>query len=200
MTWQLNDGSGANNLSATATTIIDLRPNPTNDFNGDKISDLLFENNAVGNKDVMIDLFNGTSITSSATIANPSGLQVEASGDFNHDGKADIVLQARDGTPQIWFMNGTSVTSTVTLPDPGPGWHVIATGDFNGDGNTDILWQNNDGTPGDLGDERHFGHRRRRRWPIPERPGTSSGPATSMATASPTSCGRTTTARRASGR
>ena len=117
-----------------------------NDFNHDGISDLMFQNSA--NSGVMIDLFNGTSITSSATLANPGNLQVEASGDFNGDGKADIVLQASDGTPQIWFMNGTSVTSTVTLASPSSAdWHIIATGDFNGDGNTDILWQNNDGTP-----------------------------------------------------
>ncbi len=137
-----NDLREMNVLGYNETTIPVVR----NDFNHDGISDLMFQNSA--NSGVMIDLFNGTSITSSATLANPGNLQVEASGDFNRDGKADIVLQAADGTPQIWLMNGTTVTSTVMLPDPGPSWHIIASGDFNHDGNADILWQNNDGTPG----------------------------------------------------
>jgi serralysin len=31
-------------------------------------------------------------------------------------------------------MNGTSVTVSVSLGNPGPSWHAVATGDFNGDG------------------------------------------------------------------
>src|SRR4029079_6225102 len=33
--WQLNDGSGANNLSTIQTTTIDLRNPPSTDFNAD---------------------------------------------------------------------------------------------------------------------------------------------------------------------
>ena len=147
VSWVANDGSGSNNLSAVATTTIEVPPSSRNDFNGDRISDLIFENQGLGNNSIMIDLMNGASITSSATVPNFTDLQVEATGDFNGDSKTDILLQASDGTPQIWFMNGTSVTSTVTLPNPGASWHVVATGDFNGDGNTDILWQNTNGAP-----------------------------------------------------
>jgi hypothetical protein len=32
-------------------------------------------------------------------------------GDFNGDGKSDLLFQNDDGTPTIWLMNGTSVTS-----------------------------------------------------------------------------------------
>jgi FG-GAP-like repeat len=114
-----------------------------NDFNSDGLSDLILQNSVTSG--VMIDLLNGTSVTASATI--PSSAVVEAMGDFNHDGVSDVILQASDGTPQIWFMNGTTVASTATLYNPTSAWHVIATDDFNGDGNTDILWQNADGTP-----------------------------------------------------
>jgi hypothetical protein len=44
-------------------------------------------------------------------------------------------------------MDGTSVVSTATLPNPGSAWHAIGTGDYNGDGDSDILFQNNNGTP-----------------------------------------------------
>ena len=71
----------------------------------------------------------------------------EGAGDFNGDGKADILWQNDDGTPAIWLMNGTSFIGGGGLANPGPSWHVAGTGDFNGDGKADILWQNDDGTP-----------------------------------------------------
>jgi len=36
---------------------------------------------------------------------------VQAAGDFNGDGKADILWQNTDGTPAIWLMNGASLLS-----------------------------------------------------------------------------------------
>ncbi len=57
-------------------------------------------------------------------------------GDFNGDGKTDIV-----GSSEMFLSTGTGLTSPVTTPT---GWGVyqgthIYTGDFNGDGKTDIL-------------------------------------------------------------
>jgi lipopolysaccharide export system protein LptA len=148
VTWVVNDGAGSNNLSTAATTTIAIAGSPRNDFDGDNKSDLLLQNNPFfGTPDVRIDLLNGFSIAAAATITTPVGWHVEASGDFNHDNKWDILLQNNDGLPQIWFVNGTSVTSTVALPNPGSAWHVIATGDFDSDGNPDILWQRTDGQP-----------------------------------------------------
>jgi hypothetical protein len=142
----LDDAPGTASAMATSTATVGAAPTIKNDFNGNGTSDLLLQNQPFGgNPNVMVDLLSGTTVASSATITTPLGWTVEASGDFNHDNKADIILQTSDGTPQIWLMNGTSVTSTVTLPNSGPSWHVIAAADFNGDGNPDILWQNNDG-------------------------------------------------------
>src|SRR5207253_352526 len=97
-----------------------------------------------GTPDVKVELLTGLTFAASGTITTPNGWTVQASGDFNNDNKADIILQ-NNGLPQIWLMNGTSATSTVTLANPGPSWHVIAAADFDSDGNTDILWQNTDG-------------------------------------------------------
>ena len=75
--------------------------------------------------------------------------QVKGSGDFNGDGKADILWQNSDGTAAIWLMNGTNVL-TVRRRRLQSGAELARSrrsGDFNGDGKADILWQNNDGTP-----------------------------------------------------
>jgi Domain of unknown function (DUF4347)/FG-GAP-like repeat len=145
VTWVVNDGSGSNNLSTTATTTITIG-GARNDFDGDNKSDLVLQNVPfAGTPDVKVELLNGLAIAASGTIATPVGWAVAATGDFNNDNKADILLQHSSGLPQIWLMNGTSATSTITLPNPGSTWHAIATGDFNADGNTDILWQNTDG-------------------------------------------------------
>ena len=76
--------------------------------------------------------------------SNPGpGWHVKRSGDFNGDGKSDILWQNDDGTAAIWLMNGTSlVGGSRCRPNPGPTWHVKDAGDFNGDGKADILWQN----------------------------------------------------------
>src|SRR6185312_4722238 len=61
--------------------------------------------------------------------------------DFNGDGKSDILWQHDSGLPWIWTMDGTTVTGSTGLPNPGPTWHVVEAADFNGDSKSDILWQ-----------------------------------------------------------
>jgi FG-GAP-like repeat len=134
--------------TATANSTANVSSGAKNDFDGDAKSDLLLQRNPnSAHPDVMVELLNGTTIASSGTTAETKGWHVVAAGDFNVDGDEDIVLQNTDGTPQIWLMNGTSVTSTVTLANPGSAWHVIAAADFNGDGEPDLLFQNDNGTP-----------------------------------------------------
>jgi len=71
---------------------------------------------------------------------------VIGAGDFNGDGKSDILFQNDSGQAAMWLMNGASVTSTALVgANPGPSWHVIGAGDFNGDGKSDILFQNDSG-------------------------------------------------------
>jgi len=71
---------------------------------------------------------------------------VEGTGDFDGDGKTDILWQLPDGRTCIWVMNGTNVlsqefTSVIASPD----WTVEGIGDFDGDGRSDILWRLPDG-------------------------------------------------------
>jgi hypothetical protein len=146
LTVTLNDDAPGT-ATATAHSTANVSE-PKNDFNGDGKSDLLLQKIPLtgGNPNVMVDLLsnNGTTIASSATISTPQGWHVAAAADFTNNGDSDIVLQNDNGTPQIWLMNGTSVTSKVTLANAGEEWHVIAAADFSNDGNPDLLFQNDD--------------------------------------------------------
>ena len=64
-------------------------------------------------------------------------------GDFDGDGKADILLsQSPTGERAIWLMNGTTIAAGVSLGILDFNWVFSATGDFNGDGKTDIFLTN----------------------------------------------------------
>jgi len=67
-------------------------------------------------------------------------------GDFNADGKADILWRnSTTGEVVIWLMNGTTMTSSTSLGNVSSDWSIAGVGDFNGDGYADILWQNTSG-------------------------------------------------------
>ena len=67
-------------------------------------------------------------------------------GDFNGDGKNDLLLQHTDGSTAMWLMDGLNVQSGAGLLGPASGWSPQQVGDFNGDGNSDILWLNTNGS------------------------------------------------------
>jgi formylglycine-generating enzyme required for sulfatase activity len=72
-----------------------------------------------------------------------------ASGDFNGDGKADLIFQHADGTLAIWRMSRTSLESASLLDPSNSGdrnWRVAAAGDLSRDGKPDLVFQHTDGT------------------------------------------------------
>jgi hypothetical protein len=64
-------------------------------------------------------------------------------GDFNSDGKSDLVWRNQaTGQNTIWLMNGTTVVSSVeTARVLDPNWQIVGTGDFNSDGKPDLVWR-----------------------------------------------------------
>ena len=125
-----------------------FKPAPSNDANGDTLSDILWQND---DGTAGIWLMDGFGRLAGANVGfNPGPTwKVKSPGDFDGDGKSDILWQNDDGTPGIWLMDGlTRIAGANVGFNPGPSWQVKAAGDFNGDGKADILWQNTDGTAG----------------------------------------------------
>jgi hypothetical protein len=72
---------------------------------------------------------NGTSIISATTLGNlPTSWNIAETGDFNGDGRSDILWVYNSGDVGIWFMNGTNVSSVTFYGSVGTNWTVQALG------------------------------------------------------------------------
>ena len=111
--------------------------------------DFLWRN---ANGDVYLDLSNaGTGFSGVAGQdfgAIPTSWTIEQVGDFNDDGKADILWRNSNGDVYLYLSNPGSGFTGFTGQDLGvipTSWSIQQVGDFNGDGKTDILWRNTNG-------------------------------------------------------
>ena len=119
------------------------------DFNGDAASDVLLQNTVTGAAEILFLNSNsygdpvGT-VNSIAPVTTPgANWNVISAGDFNGDGKSDILWQnSVTGNIETTLMNGSSISSASASVAPGAGLTAIGTGDFNNDGFSDILFQN----------------------------------------------------------
>jgi hypothetical protein len=70
--------------------------------------------------------------------------QIKAVGDFDGDGKADIVWRhASSGQNYMYPMDGTTIKTTEGfLRTVDLHWEIVACGDYDGDGKSDLLWRN----------------------------------------------------------
>jgi hypothetical protein len=68
--------------------------------------------------------------------------QIVGIGDFNHDGRADILWRnIRTGADAIW-QSGNVGTPRTMAGVTNPNWRIVGVGDFDGDGTSDVLWRN----------------------------------------------------------
>jgi glucose/arabinose dehydrogenase len=63
-------------------------------------------------------------------------------GDFNNDGKVDLLFRDSSGALTAWYMNGTGTPQVVSFGSLSPVWTIVGTSDFNGDGRSDLLLRN----------------------------------------------------------
>ena len=155
------------------------------DNNGNGHADLLLQNGTSGAVSVWESgLPSGNSLVASSV----PGWHLDGIGDFDGNGKADILLESDSGSVAIWDNGVSGHTIATGMPSS---WHLVGTGDFDGNGKSDILWQNDSGAVaiwdnGQSGDTRS---------PVRDRccqpMSVSSPPGTSMVMARPTFSGRT---------
>jgi hypothetical protein len=123
----------------------------TGDFNGDGTSDILWHNTN-GDTAIWLMTGNGTQVQvlSAADLGLvPQSWTIAGTGDFNGDGKADILWRNSNGDTSIWLMAGTAsqvqVSSAADLGLVPQSWTIAVTGDFDGDGKSDVLWRDASG-------------------------------------------------------
>lgn len=120
----------------------------TANFTGRDSTDILWRNADTG---AVVDwqIPNGTGLPASeagpavaCTLLDDPTWTVVGTGDFNGDGKSDILWRNQTtGDVVEWDMSGfAKVHSSLLLSDRN--WNVVGTGDFEGIGGSDILWQN----------------------------------------------------------
>jgi Tol biopolymer transport system component len=86
----------------------------------------------------------GSTSISQAVIGNADpSWKIAGTGDFNRDGKSDLLWRNDDGSVALWQTDG--LRSLTSYPVVDNSWKIAGTGDFNGDGKSDILWRNDNG-------------------------------------------------------
>ena len=63
-------------------------------------------------------------------------------GDFNGDGKADLVWRNRVNGRNLMWRSGIASQQLELTPVPDINWSIAGVGDFNGDGRSDLVWRN----------------------------------------------------------
>ncbi|HEX6410061.1 MAG TPA: VCBS repeat-containing protein, partial [Sphingomicrobium sp.] len=145
---QANGGFVGNDANFYATIPATWQVVGIGDFNGDGRDDILWRNPSTGQTTNWLGQANGAFVGNDANALSTIGTswQVAATGDFNGDGRSDILWRDNTGamTTSLGQANGGFASNAAnfwtTIPNS---WQIVGSGDFNGDGRDDILWRNN---------------------------------------------------------
>jgi len=151
--WLLNGQS-----VVTASAVLGAGPVTSNftclgvgDTNGDKKADVVFRNTTTNGVSIWymdgVTRTSGGSVVDSLSVAMSSaGLTYAGLGDFNGDGRYDIMWRnAASNLATGWLLNGRTVFANCVVGNSGgvpPEWVVGTIGDLDGDGRADVIWRN----------------------------------------------------------
>ena len=146
---QANGGFTPNDANAFTTVPTNWHVAGVGDFNGDGRDDILWRNDA-GQLSDWLGQANGgfTPNDANAFASAPTSWHIVGTGDFNGDGRDDILWRSDTGQLSNWLGQanggfvGNDANAFTTVPTS---WTVVAVGDYNGDGRDDILWRNSNG-------------------------------------------------------
>src|SRR6185369_3895377 len=119
----------------------------TGDFNGDGKTDLLTHTVSGwgGRGYVRLSNGDGTFVTKDLGAGWDLGAVNVVTGDFNGDGKTDLLTRTVSGWGGHGYMRLSNGDGTFATTDLGGGWDLgpinVIAGDFNGDGRTDLFLQ-----------------------------------------------------------
>ena len=142
-------GFADNVTNALNSVAVDWHIAGTGDFNGDGRDDILWRNDD-GRMTDWLGTANGGFTDNAANAYNSVAVdwQVAGTGDFNGDGRDDILWRNQDGRLTDWLgteSGGFSSNAVNALTHVATNWHIAGVGDFNGDGRDDVLWRSDDG-------------------------------------------------------
>ncbi|WP_309611306.1 FG-GAP-like repeat-containing protein [Sphingomonas sp.] len=125
----------------------------TGDFNGDGRADVLWRSDSGELSDWLGTASGGLTPNNANSYTSVSlSWKVVGTGDFNGDGRDDILWRNGDGTLANWLgttSGGFTPNNANSVSVVATSWHVAATADYNGDGRDDILWRNDNGALSD---------------------------------------------------
>jgi hypothetical protein len=89
------------------------------------------------------DAAGNTQTSSLSVTVNNAPPPKQVTGDFNGDGRPDLIFEHASGQIYVWFMNRDVMTGGAYLNPSAiaPAWQIAAVADFNGDGKSDVLFQ-----------------------------------------------------------
>jgi hypothetical protein len=118
------------------------------DYNGDGRADLAVSSFVAGNVSVLLRQPGGSfALEGGAAIPLGARISAVAAGDFNSDGRLDLVATQNDGNQVVVLLRNASNTGFVAQPPLPTGLTpvAIAVGDYNGDGLADLAIANRGG-------------------------------------------------------